>query len=39
MDDRAKANPTRHCRPLQHLQIAVGIPERRDRAAADIEMP
>ncbi len=33
MDDEAKAGATGHRRPLQHLQIAVGIAEGRDRAA------
>ena len=35
MDDQPKARTAGHGRPLQHLQVAVGVAEGRDRAAAD----
>src|SRR5208283_5662006 len=35
MDKQAKAGASRNRRPLQHFEIAVGIAECRDRAAAD----
>ena len=36
MDDQAEPRAAGHRRPLQHLEIAVGIAERGDRAAADM---
>ena len=36
MDDQAEARAPAHRRPLQHLEIAVGVAERRNRAAADV---
>jgi hypothetical protein len=36
MNDQAKADAPGHRRPLQHFEIAVGIAECRDWAAADV---
>ena len=35
MDDQAEARPGARRGPLQHLQVAVGVAEGDDRAAAD----
>ena len=35
VDDQAEARPGARGGPLQHLQVAVGVAERRDRPAAD----
>ena len=36
MDDQAEARAAAHRGPLQHFEIAVGVAERGDRAAADV---
>ena len=35
MDDEAEREPGRRCRPLEHLEVAVGVAECRDRTPAD----